>query len=71
MEVSKNRLDGKHPLSKEEWVKLFKKSGFKFVGGEIINEFLMSSGYLPGAHDLNCPIYKEIEKLKPMWLEHP
>ncbi|MEQ8358814.1 MAG: DNA-3-methyladenine glycosylase I [Cytophagales bacterium] len=67
----KKWLDEKHPLTKEEWVKLFKKSGFKFVGGEIINEFLMSSGYLPGAHDMNCPVYKEIEKLKPMWLEHP
>lgn len=39
--------------SKDEWVKLFKKK-FKFVGGEIVNEFLMSIGQLPGAHQPNC-----------------
>ena len=43
-------LDHNHPLSKSEWVKLFKKT-FKFTGGEITGEFLMSTGYLPGAHD--------------------
>ena len=42
-----------------EWVKLFKKS-FKFVGGEIVNEFLMSIGQLPGAHIDTCPIYKQL-----------
>ncbi len=36
-------------LSLEEWTKVFKKK-FKFTGGEIVNEFLMSTGYLPGAH---------------------
>ena len=46
-----------HPLSKEEWVKLFKQN-FRFTGGEIVNEFLMSAGYLPGAHAKNCPVYK-------------
>ncbi len=60
-------LDHNHPLPKDDWLKLFKKSGFKFVGGEIINEFLMSTGYLPGAHEKSCPIYKEIEKRGPMW----
>ena len=59
----KNWLDHHHPLSKEEWVKLFKKT-FKFTGGEITGEFLMSTGYLPGAHDLDCPIYKKLSKLK-------
>ena len=47
-------LDRYHPLTKEEWVKLFKKQ-FTFVGGEILNEFLMSTNYLPGAHDQDCP----------------
>ncbi|MGC4042195.1 MAG: DNA-3-methyladenine glycosylase I [Armatimonas sp.] len=47
-------LEANHPKEKAEWVKLFKKT-FKFVGGEIVNEFLMSCGYLPGAHDENCP----------------
>jgi len=63
----KNWIDQHHPLTKEQWVKLFKMH-FRFTGGEIVNEFLMSTGYLPGAHSVECPIYKKIEKLKPMWL---
>jgi len=47
----------------EEWSKIFKKT-FKFTGGEIVNEFLMSTGYLPGAHSPDCPVYKRIEKIK-------
>jgi len=62
----KNWLDHHHPLSREEWVKLFKKS-FRFTGGEIVGEFLMSCGYLPGAHIEACPIYKKILKAKPAW----
>ncbi len=60
-------LDHHHPKSKDEWVNLFKKT-FKFTGGEITNEFLMSSGYLKGAHGEDCPIFKKISKLKPKWL---
>lgn len=59
-------LDKHHPLTKEEWVKLFKKT-FRFTGGEIVGEFLMSIGYLPGAHIETCPIYKKLEKQKPAW----
>lgn len=55
-------LDAHHPLSKEEWVKLFKKT-FRFTGGEITGEFLMSLGYLPGAHRADCPAMKRIAKL--------
>ena len=62
----KGWLDAYHPLSREEWTKLFKKN-FKFVGGEIVNEFLMSTGYLPGAHDTDCPVYPEVLKLNPAW----
>jgi DNA-3-methyladenine glycosylase I len=62
----KNWLDTNHPKSKEEWTKLFKKT-FKFVGGEIVNEFLMSTGYLKGAHDETCEIYYKIEKEQPKW----
>ncbi|MBS1584337.1 MAG: DNA-3-methyladenine glycosylase I [Bacteroidetes bacterium] len=61
-----NWLALQHPKPKEEWVKLFKKA-FRFTGGEIVNEFLMSAGYLPGAHAENCPIYKKVLKAKPMW----
>lgn len=49
-------LHSHHPKTKEEWVALFKKT-FRFTGGEIVNEFLMSIGYLPGAHDAECKIY--------------
>lgn len=49
--------------SLQDWVKLFKKT-FKFTGGEIVNEFLMSIGYLPGAHSEDCPAYQKIIKIK-------
>ncbi len=55
-----------HPKTKEEWVKLFKKT-FRFTGGEIVNEFLMSIGYLRGAHSEHCPIHQHILKQNPMW----
>ena len=54
-------------LTKEDWIKLFKKT-FVFTGGEIVHEFLVSSGYLPGAHDQDCPIYKKVASLRPAWL---
>ena len=59
-------LDAHHPRSLEEWVKLFKKT-FRFTGGEIVNEFLMSLGYLDGAHDASCPVYARIAALAPPW----
>ncbi|MFC0773110.1 DNA-3-methyladenine glycosylase I [Terrimonas alba] len=64
----KNWLDNHHPKTKEEWVKLFKKN-FRFTGGEIVNEFLMSAGYLPGSHIETCPVYKKVLKQKPKWAE--
>lgn len=62
----KNWLDAQHPKTKEEWVKLFKKK-FKFTGGEIVNEFLLSTGYIKGAHSENCPIYDKILEFNPAW----
>ena len=59
-------LDRHYPKSKEEWVKLFKQN-FKFTGGEIVNEFLMSTGYLGGAHIESCAVYKKVLKKKPAW----
>lgn len=59
-------LDAHHPLTKEEWVKLFRKT-FKFTGGEITNEFLMSIGYLPTPHREDCPVYHQIMRLDPPW----
>ncbi|HEX9984871.1 MAG TPA: DNA-3-methyladenine glycosylase I [Thermoanaerobaculia bacterium] len=59
-------LDAQHPLPKDAWVKLFKKT-FRFTGGEITGEFLMSTGYLPGAHVESCPVYPRVLKAKPAW----
>ncbi|MEP6594663.1 MAG: DNA-3-methyladenine glycosylase I [Ginsengibacter sp.] len=64
----KNWIDKHHPLTKDEWVKLFKKT-FRFTGGEIVNEFLVSSGYLAGAHTIDCPMYKKVLKLRPNWMK--
>jgi DNA-3-methyladenine glycosylase I len=60
-------LDAHHPMPKTDWVKLFKKT-FLFTGGEITGEFLMSTGYLPGAHVPNCPIHRKLERLRPPWM---
>jgi DNA-3-methyladenine glycosylase I len=60
-------LDAHHPLDKPAWVKLFKRS-FRFTGGEITGEFLMSLGYLPGAHGPECPVGLEIAALQPPWM---
>jgi DNA-3-methyladenine glycosylase I len=57
-----------HPLSKPDWVKLFKKT-FAFTGGEITGEFLLSIGYLPGAHEEECPVYLKIARRKPPWMD--
>lgn len=61
-------IDAQHPMPKPDWVKLFKKT-FKFTGGEITGEFLMSIGYLPGTHHENCPIYSKVTKLNPPWMQ--
>ena len=60
------RMDPFGTKTKEEWTKLFKQT-FRFTGGEIVNEFLMSTGYLPAAHEESCPVYKKILKAKPAW----
>jgi len=59
-------LDSHHPLPKPKWVKLFKDT-FRFTGGEIVGEFLMSLGYLPGAHVPSCPVYALVSRLNPPW----
>ena len=64
----KNWLDLHHLKTKEEWTRLFKKT-FRFTGGEIVNEFLMSTGYLPGAHGPGCPVYSRIAALHPAWMK--
>ena len=60
-------LDAHHPLEKGDWVRLFGKT-FRFTGGEIVGEFLISTGYLPGAHREGCPVGKRVAKLSPPWM---
>jgi DNA-3-methyladenine glycosylase I len=60
-------LDAHHPRSREQWRLLFKQT-FVFTGGEIVGEFLLSTGYLPGAHRASCPIYARIARLRPAWM---
>jgi DNA-3-methyladenine glycosylase I len=67
-----NWLDAHQQFNRDDapkisWTKLFKKT-FVFTGGEIVNEFLMSTGYLPGAHTEDCPVFSVIAKLKPAWM---
>ena len=56
-----------HPRAKEEWVKLFRQT-FVFMGGEVVGEFLMSIGYLPGTHRDDCPVQARIAALDPPWM---
>ncbi len=60
-------LDAHHPREREEWRRLFRET-FLFTGGEIVGEFLISTGYLPGAHRPGCPIYTRVESRNPPWM---
>jgi len=60
-------LDAHHPRSALEWQKLFKKT-FVFTGGEIVRSFLLSTGYLRGAHVPSCPVFAKAAKKKPAWM---
>jgi len=53
-------------LSRSYCVQVLKKT-FTFTGGEIVKEFLMSTGYLPGAHEPDCPVYWKVARLQPAW----
>jgi len=59
-------LEAHHPRSPEAWTKLFRQT-FRFTGGQIVGEFLMSVGYLPGAHAPDCPVFARIRQLSPPW----
>jgi DNA-3-methyladenine glycosylase I len=59
-------LEAHHPRPLEEWTRLFRRN-FRFTGGLIVGEFLMSLGYLPGAHVPDCPVYQCILELVPPW----
>jgi DNA-3-methyladenine glycosylase I len=59
-------LDDHHPRSPQDWTRLFRQT-FRFTGGQIVNEFLMSVGYLPGAHERDCPAFSRILDHSPPW----
>lgn len=61
-------LAAHHPRDKTDWVKLFRQT-FVFMGGEVVGEFLMSIGYLPGAHHPDCPVFAELTKIPPPWIK--
>jgi DNA-3-methyladenine glycosylase I len=62
--TTQRRKDAKRARTKEEWVALFRKT-FRFTGGEIVGEFLLSTGYLPGAHRKSCPVYSRVLAARP------
>ena len=59
-------LDDHHPLEEAAWVGLFRRT-FRFTGGEITREFLLSTGYLPGAHEPDCPVHARVRATRPPW----
>ena len=61
-------LAAHHPRSLEAWTQLFRRT-FRFTGGQIVGEFLMSVGYLPGAHEPDCPVFSRILELSPPWAQ--
>ncbi|MGQ0676078.1 MAG: DNA-3-methyladenine glycosylase I [Rhodospirillales bacterium] len=60
-------LDANHPQPLDNWVKAFRQT-FRFTGEEVVNEFLMSLGYLAGAHRAGCPVQARIIRANPPWL---
>ena len=61
-------LAAHHPRSKAAWVTLFKRT-FRFTGGEITGEFLMSTGWLPGAHASDCPVHARTISAGAAWAQ--
>ncbi len=60
-------LDAHHPRALAEWIKLFRRT-FRFTGPEVVREFLLSTGYLPGAHAEDCPVAARIAAARPPWM---
>jgi DNA-3-methyladenine glycosylase I len=63
-------LEAHHPRARAEWVKLFRRT-FVFTGDEIAGEFLISLGWLPGAHARDCPVAALAAAAGPAWLRRP
>jgi DNA-3-methyladenine glycosylase I len=65
-----NWLMAHHPRSPDDWTHLFRRN-FRFTGGLIVAEFLMSLGFLPGAHQPDCPVYARVVAAAPPWSRIP
>ncbi len=63
-----NWLQLHHPRSHEDWTKLFRET-FVFTGPLVVEEFLLSTGYLPGAHTARCPVFSKVMGAGPPWLQ--
>ncbi|MBB3191457.1 DNA-3-methyladenine glycosylase I [Halomonas cerina] len=59
-------LEHHHPRPHADWLTLFRRT-FRFTGPEIVGEFLMSTGYLPGAHRDDCPVQARVLAAGPPW----
>jgi DNA-3-methyladenine glycosylase I len=62
-------LEAHHPRPIEAWTPLIRRT-FRFTGGQIVTEFLMSLGYLPGAHEPDRPVYARVLEVSPPWARH-
>lgn len=60
-------LAAMHPRGEDDWLKLF-RANFQFAGREVVREFLMSVGHLPGAHRRDCPVFATIAAQRPPWM---
>ncbi len=63
-------IEAHQPRELTAWVKLFRVT-FRFTGPEVVNEFLMSIGTLPGAHRDSCPVQARILERRPAWTRLP
>ena len=60
-------LAAHHPRTEKAWLTLFRRT-FRFMGPEVVREFLVSTGYLAGAHDDDCPVRARILAVGPPWM---
>ena len=60
-------FDLHHPLPLDGWLRLLRRT-FVFVGPEIAKELLVGTGYLPGAHLPDCPVWPVVVAADPPWL---
>lgn len=59
-----------HPRREGDWLALLRGT-FRFCGPEVAREFLMSIGYLPGAHRADCLVHQGLVSLPPGGLAPP